>query len=292
MTQAILAATQALSGISRQAWLVCGVGLAVLVVLPGLASDELRPALLATLFTAAATAIGAVPVMFARPVSERQHSAWMGFSAGVMLAAAIFSLLLPAVDEATAMAGSASRGAVWVGAALMLGALALIALDKLLPHEHFQTGRTGPSVAMQRVWLFVIAIALHNLPEGLAVGVAVTQPGNAGMPLTLGMAVQNMPEGLVVALALVAAGYSRGQAWGVALLTGMVEPLGGVLGAGLVHAMPWLMPWALAFAAGAMLFVVSHEIIPESHRPGVETTATLGVMVGFIVMMWMNTSLA
>jgi ZIP family zinc transporter len=138
----------------------------------------------------------------------------------------------------------------------------------------------------------VLAITLHNLPEGLAVGVGFGTHGVAsGSALALGIGVQNIPEGLVVALALVAAGYSRVFAASIAFASGLVEPVGGLLGAALLSVSQFMLPWGLAFAAGAMLFVVSHEIIPESHRKGHEREATIGLLAGFVVMMMLDTAL-
>ena len=139
---------------------------------------------------------------------------------------------------------------------------------------------------IRRVWLFVFAIALHNLPEGLAVGVGFGGDElSDGVALAIGIDLQYIPEGLVVAVALMSLGYSRLAAFGVTLLTGLVQPVGGLMGAGAVTLMEGLLPWGLAFAAGAMLFVISHEIIPESHRKGHEGKATFGVLLGFVVML-------
>jgi ZIP family zinc transporter len=142
------------------------------------------------------------------------------------------------------------------------------------------------------VWLFVFAITLHNVPEGLAVGVGFAGENNArALPLALGIAIQNMPEGLAVAAALLTLHYSPARATAIALATGMVEPVGGLLGAGVVSISTALLPWALTFAAGAMLFVISHEIIPESHRNGHETSATVGLLIGFVLMMMFDTTM-
>ena len=170
----------------------------------------------------------------------------------------------------------------------------MLALDRVLPHEHFVKGVEGArSREMKRIWLFVAAIALHNLPEGLAVGVGFAGGDPAsGVPLALGLAAQNIPEGLVVAVALAAARYSPGYAVFIAAATGLVDPVGGLLGAGVIALSQSLLPWGMGFAAGAMLYVVSHEIIPESHRKGHERHATAGLIAGFILMMSLDTSLA
>jgi len=160
-----------------------------------------------------------------------------------------------------------------------------------VPHEHFVNRAAGTrSREIARIWLFVSAIALHNLPEGLAVGVGFGQDDAArASALSLAVAIQNLPEGLVVAAALVAAGYSRATAVLVALGTGFVEPIGGILGTGALALSSAVLPFALAFAGGAMVWVVSHEIIPESHRGGHERLATSGLLGGFAVMMLLDT---
>lgn len=173
---------------------------------------------------------------------------------------------------------------------ILLGGLCLWIADRLIPHEHFYKGLEGQrAVNVRRIWLFVYAITLHNFPEGLAVGVSFgTADLATGMTLALGIGLQNMPEGLVVALALATIGYSRTQSFFIALLTGLVEPIGGLLGAGIVTIFHPLLPWGLAFAAGAMLYVISDEIIPESHRKGFAREATFGLMVGFVVMLFLD----
>jgi len=157
---------------------------------------------------------------------------------------------------------------------LLLVALVLHLSDRLVPHERFICGHEEPSSRPRESWLFVLAITIHNFPEGLAVGVGF---GSGAIALAIGIGLQNMPEGLAVALPLTGEGYSRGRALLYATLTGLVEPIGGLIGVALVLIARPLLPWGLAFAAGAMLFVISDEIIPESHRNGHERLATLGV---------------
>ena len=246
-----------------------------------------------------ATALGTVPVMFSQRMSERTQDTFLGFGAGVMLAACAFSLIIPgmaAVREHGIWGGSEVAATGIVGSAILLGAAAMLLMDRLLPHEHFVKGREGMDLDMarklQRTWLFVFAIALHNLPEGLAIGAGYASDGAAGNLLATGIAIQDVPEGLVVAVALLAAGYSRKTAVILAMLTGLVEPIGAVIGAMVVGASLEVLPWGLGFAAGAMLFVISHEIIPESHRKGHETFATGGLMLGFVMMMVMDTAFA
>ena len=249
--------------------------------------------LLATLFTALATGAGALPILLTRGISARAQTLLMGFSAGVMLAASIFSLILPALAAATEMTGTKVGGSLLTCAALLLGAALLLIMDKVVPHEHTVQGVHGTHYqTIRRVWLFVFAITLHNVPEGLAIGVSFAGEGYAtGVPLALGIAVQNLPEGLAVALAMLTLRYTPVQATLIAFASGLVEPLGGLLGAGAISISGSLLPWGLGFAAGAMLFVISHEIIPESHRNGRETSATIGLFGGFVLMMLFDTVL-
>ncbi|MEG1102916.1 MAG: ZIP family metal transporter [Comamonas sp.] len=248
---------------------------------------------------ALATALGTVPVMFSQRMSERTQDTLFGFGAGVMLAACAFSLILPGLEAVRSQGmfgGSGWAAGGVIGCAILLGALALMVMDKMLPHEHFIKGREGMDVdaarKLQRTWLFVFAIALHNLPEGLAIGVGYASGSAAGNALATGIAIQDVPEGLVVAVALLAAGYSRKLSVLLGMLSGLIEPVGAVLGAAIVSTSLSILPWGLGFAAGAMLFVISHEIIPESHRKGHETYATGGLMLGFVLMMIMDTSLS
>ena len=247
---------------------------------------------------ALATALGTLPVLFSQRLSDRVQDTLFGFGAGVMLAASAFSLVIPGI--AAAKATGAFGGSAWaaggiVGSAILLGGLALLVMDRVLPHEHFIKGREGQSAQkLRRTWLFVIAIALHNLPEGLAIGVGYA--GNDGgslraNALAMGIAIQDVPEGLVVAVALLAAGYKRSFAVSLGMASGLIEPIGAMLGAAVVGYSAMLLPWGLGFAAGAMLFVISHEIIPESHRKGHEAFATGGLMVGFVLMMLLDTAL-
>ncbi|EKU31600.1 ZIP family metal transporter [Alcaligenes faecalis] len=248
---------------------------------------------------ALATALGTVPVMFSQTMSQRTQDTLYGFGAGVMLAACAFSLVLPGLEAAQnqqVFGGGAWGAGSAVGLSILLGAAALMLLDRILPHEHFIKGREGPgsttSTKLRRTWLFVIAITLHNFPEGLAIGVGYV--GNEGVranALATGIAIQDVPEGLVVALALLAAGYSRTFSVVLGMASGLVEPVGAVLGAVAVSSSLVLLPFGLGFAAGAMLFVISHEIIPESHRQGHETFATGGLMIGFVLMMLLDTAL-
>jgi len=250
-------------------------------------------AFLGGLMAAGATALGTVPMLVSRPLSERVLDTLLGFGAGVMLAACGFSLIIPGLEAAAAQGAGPWKSGLIVGGGILIGAALLLVIDYALPHEHFIKGVEGSKAkSIKRAWLFVFAICLHNLPEGLAIGVAFggSDPARA-TALTTGIAIQDVPEGLVVALALRAVGFGRVLAIGMGVASGMIEPVGAVLGAAVVTVSSALLPWGLAFAAGAMLFVVSHEIIPESHRKGHERFATAGLMVGFVLMMLLDTSL-
>lgn len=239
-----------------------------------------------------ATGVGALPGLYFRNLSRRTLDALLGFAAGVMLAATAFSLVVPGIDYGTAIYGSTLWAVAVMVGGMLFGAVFLDRLDKWLPHEHFFKGHEGPSSSLRKTWLFVLAIALHNFPEGLAVGVGfgggTAQSIQNGTTLAIGIGLQNMPEGLAVMLPLMREGYSPGRALWIATATGLVEPVAGLLGAGLVGIFAPILPFGMAFAAGAMLFVISDEIIPETHRGGYERVATFGIVIGFVVMMAMD----
>ena len=260
------------------------------------ASEVTWNALIGGSVAALATALGTLPVLFSQRLSDRVQDTLLGFGAGVMLAASAFSLIIPGLNAAKEIGlfggGSWAAGGV-IATALLLGAGTLMLIDQVLPHEHFIKGREGQSAGkLRRTWLFVFAIILHNLPEGLAIGVgyAGNDPVRA-YALATGISIQDIPEGLVIAVALLTAGYGRLLSVGIGVVSGLVEPIGAVLGAGIVSHSAVLLPWGLGFAAGAMLFVISHEIIPESHRKGHEKFATAGLMIGFVLMMLLDTAL-
>lgn len=250
-------------------------------------------ALLGGLMAALATALGTLPVLLSQRFSQKAFDAMLGFGAGVMLAASSFSLVIPALASAQAQGAGAWAAGGIVGAGILIGAGLLLWIDRAVPHEHFVKGLEGPEAkALKRVWLFVLAICLHNLPEGLAIGVAFagTDPTGAAA-LATGIAIQDVPEGMVVALALRSVGYGRGLSAGLGILSGLLEPVAAVIGVMVIGLSAGLLPWGLAAAAGAMLFVISHEIIPESHRKGHEAFATGGLMLGFVIMMLLDTAL-
>ncbi|WP_295853975.1 ZIP family metal transporter [uncultured Xylophilus sp.] len=256
-------------------------------------NSVVRDAFAGGMVAALATALGTLPVLFSQKLSDRTQDTLFGFGAGVMLAACAFSLVIPGIAAAEARGLDAWGAGGVVGVAILLGGAALLAMERLVPHEHFIKGADRDnSRTIHRTWLFVFAIALHNLPEGLAIGVGFAGTDAVrGGALATGIAIQDVPEGLVVAVALLSAGYSRRLAVGLGMASGLVEPLGAVLGAAVVEYSQGLLPWGLGFAAGAMLFVISHEIIPESHRKGHEAWATGGLMIGFVLMMLLDTAL-
>jgi len=259
----------------------------------GDADASLRLGLLGGLAGFAATALGALPALFLRGLSNRAEDTMLGLAAGMMLAASSFSLILPGLASGEALTGSATLGALTVVVGLGLGVLLMLGLDQFTPHQHAHLGPCGAGCGrVSRVWLFVFAIALHNLPEGMAIGVSFSQGDlRVGLPLTSAIAIQDMPEGLAVAMALKAAGLSPLRAVWVAILSGLMEPVGALLGIGLTSGLALAYPVGLGLAAGAMIFVVSHEVIPETHRNGHQTPATLGLMAGFAVMMVLDTTL-
>ncbi len=258
---------------------------------------ELSPIELGFLGSLAAglmTSVGALPVLFGRMPSRTMRDTSLGFAAGVMLAASFFSLIIPALDAAEIRFGESVWPALIVCVSILLGMGIVALMNELLPHEHFKTGREGPEAAsLRRIWLFIVAITIHNFPEGLAVGVGFGADGfETGLPLAIGIGLQNAPEGLAVAVALLGERYSKWRAFGIAGLTGLVEPIGGLLGAAVISVSQPLLPWGLAFAAGAMLYVISHEIIPETHRSGHQNHATAGLAVGLVVMLFLDVYLA
>ncbi len=256
-------------------------------------------ALLATLFTWGVTALGASLVFFFRGLHQRALDGMMGFAAGVMIAASFWSLLAPSIELAEA-AGEVP----WVPASVgfLAGGGFIWGLDRILPHLHIVFPRSeaeGLPTSWHRSVLLVLAITLHNIPEGLAVGVAFGAlahdiPGAslpAAIALSIGIGLQNFPEGVSVSVPLRREGMSRGRSFFWGQLSGAVEPIAGVIGALAVISVKALLPYALAFAAGAMIFVVVEELIPESQLNKNTDTATLGALLGFAVMMILDVAL-
>ena len=258
-------------------------------------------ALLATLFTWLLTALGAGLVFFTRTVNQRLLDTLLGMAAGVMIAASFWSLLSPAIAMSAEIWGE-SRA--WIPAVLgfLAGGAFLWAVDKVLPHLHpglKMSEAEGVKTSWRRSTLLVLAITLHNIPEGLAVGVAFGAvayglPGatlGAAIALALGIGIQNFPEGTAVSMPLRREGMSRTRSFFYGQASGVVEPIAGVLGAAAVVLMQPILPFALAFAAGAMIFVVAEELIPESQRQGDTDLPTVGVMGGFAIMMMLDVAL-
>lgn len=262
-------------------------------VFTGDATVVIRHALLGGAAGLAATALGAAPALVLRGIPQRLEDSLLGMAAGMMLAASAFSLLLPGLAAGAEILDSKLWGAGVVVLGMALGVLLMLGLDAFTPHEHDKTGPCGPGhEKCGRIWLFVFAIALHNLPEGMAIGVSFSQGDMAvGLPLTTAIALQDIPEGLAVALVLRRAGLTPWLAVLVAAASGLLEPLGALLGVGLSSGLAVTYPIGLGLAAGAMIFIVSHEVIPETHRNGHQTPATLGLLVGFALMMLLDTAL-
>ncbi len=259
-----------------------------------LQSAEFQLAFKGSMVAFAAAVLGALPVLAIRSIPQRVEDSLLGFAAGMMLSACAFSLLIPGLEAGRTIFGSPNMGALVVIAGIGIGVLLMLGLDTFTPHEHDKTGPCGAGHEQcARLWLFVFAIALHNIPEGMAIGVSFTQGDlSVGVPLTTAIALQNIPEGLAVALALKGIGLSAIKSFAVAALSGFMEPLGALLGFTLSSGMVFAYPMGLGLAAGAMLFVVSHEVIPETHRNGHQTTATIGLIIGFALMMFLDFSLA
>jgi ZIP family zinc transporter len=238
---------------------------------------------LASILAGLATGVGALPALFYKKVSRKTLNTMLGGAAGVMLAATAFSLILPGIRTGNQL--WPGLGIYVVAAGIMAGAVFLVLADNWLPYEKYLEGGEGFD-SLRKVWLFIAAVTLHNLPEGGAVGVSFgSGDWHNGAALAVAIALQNIPEGLAVAMPLVALGYRREQAVFIATLTGLIEPIGGILGVVMASAFLPLMPIGMAFAAGAMLFVISDDIIPETQSRGKARYATFAVMGGFIVMM-------
>lgn len=240
-----------------------------------------------------ATTFGALLVFFTRTISVRAQDALLGFAAGMMLAASAFSLILPGIEAAQELFGHRSLAAAIVVSGLGLGTLMMLGLDYFTPHQQASAALCGPECQrLSGIWLFVFAIALHNLPEGMAIGISFTHGDlKIGLPLTVAIAIQDIPEGFAVALALRSVGLSSTKAFLIGAATGILEPLGAILGFTMSSSLVWAYPLSMGLAAGAMIFVVCHEVIPETHRNGHQAAATSGLMLGFAVMMFLDTAL-
>lgn len=261
------------------------------------------PALLGGLLGAAATAAGALPVLFARRVPAQAQGLLLALAAGVMLAATCFSLLLPALNSAETLWSSRPLAALAVAVGLLAGAGGIALLGRLLPdemphempHETPQSAAnaaadTNALAARRSVLLFVLAVTLHNLPEGLAVGVSATADAIGGSALAWGIAIQDVPEGLAVALALASIGTRPALAFAAGAGSGLVEPLAALIGAAAVGVSDAALPWGLALAAGAMLRVICLELLPQALRENGRHTGS-ALLGGFALMMLLDTAL-
>lgn len=262
--------------------------------------DPLLLALFATLFTWGVTALGASLVFFFKTINRGILNLMLGFAAGVMIAASFWSLLNPAIEMEEAKNNPHS----WVPAVVgfLSGGAFLLLIDKLLPHLHARLsieGAEGIKTSWQRSVLLILAITLHNIPEGLAVGVAFGSLASnpdvgilaGAVALTIGIGLQNFPEGAAVSIPLRREGFSRSKAFYYGQLSAVVEPLAGVLGAYLVIMVTPLLPYALSFAAGAMIFVVVEELIPEAQTGNETDLSTIGAILGFAIMMFLDVAL-
>ncbi|AIO18487.1 Zinc transporter ZupT [Candidatus Izimaplasma bacterium HR1] len=258
--------------------------------------------LLGTLFTWAITALGAALVFPFKKVPKKWFNMMLGFSAGVMIAASFWSLLNPGIELAESMGMNP-----WMQASIgfLSGGLFILLIDKYLPHMHVMTKhQEGVKSSWHRSVLLVLAITLHNIPEGLAVGVAfgyaatlaqgsvaATAAIGGAIALAIGIGLQNFPEGAAVSIPLRREGMSRRKAFFIGQFSGMVEPIAGVIGAVLAITMQSILPFSLSFAAGAMIYVVIEELIPESQMLETTKIATIGAMIGFTVMMMLDVAL-
>ena len=244
------------------------------------------------------TSLGAACVFFMRKtLSERVQRALTGFAAGVMVAASVWSLLIPAIEESSTMG---KWSFVPAAAGFWIGILFLLALDHIIPHLHAKSGQTeGPRSRLQRTTMMVLAVTLHNIPEGMAVGVVYAgylsgsaQITSAGaLALSLGIAIQNFPEGAIISMPLRAEGMKKGSAFAGGVLSGIVEPIGAVLTIMAARLIVPALPYLLSFAAGAMLYVVVEELIPEMSQGEHSNLGTVFFAVGFSVMMVLDVAL-
>lgn len=241
-----------------------------------------------------ATWLGALPAVFIKTISEKTKDLFLGISSGVMLAATAFSLVEPSVllfNQNYSLVSSA----IFSGIMILLGGYLIHLGNEYTPHIHFLGSGEQVKVdntKIKQIWLFVLAITIHNVPEGFAVGTAIGSGElSISLPVMIGIGFQDIPEGLVVAIALRSLGYSTKDSFIVAGVTGLVEAIAALIGFFAVITIQALLPWTLAFAGGMMLYVISHEMIPESHRNGFAKHATAGLMIGFVIMMFLDMAL-
>lgn len=238
------------------------------------------------------TGIGGLMLFFKKKYSKQFINVMLNIAAGIMLAASFYSLLMPAREAILHFNTDIHVAGFWYAGAIFSGVLLIWILNALLPHEHNNMGRHGPNLDVRSAWLFVIAISLHKIPEGLALGVAYSGENLANPhSLTIGIALQNIPEGLTVAISLVAAGYSRAKAAFCSFLTGMVQPVGALIGLLTMHFSDKIVPLGMAMAGGTLLFVVINEILPETYNTKKSQASAAAVFLGFICMVFLSTVL-
>lgn len=277
-------------------FLICSIG--CILLLGSLAEQimnanpKMHRALLGGATAAAATALGTLPVLFAQNFSKRTYDCFLGFGAGVMLGATAFSLVIPAIAAAKAAGSGNWEASLMAGAGIMAGAGAILLLSRAVQSDSI-LAQGDAGVSIRRAWMFVWAVALHNLPEGMAIGVGYAgidiEKANA---LATGISIQDVPEGLVVALALRTVGYSRLTAVGLGVVSGLIEPVAAAFGVALIGIAGGLLPFALAAAGGAMLLVIVNDVIPEYRQNGNGTFASIALVFGFILMTVLDTALA
>ena len=255
---------------------------------------SVRGALAGGMMAALATAAGTLPVLLSQSYTQRSYDCFLGLGAGVMLAATALSLVIPAIAASRSAGAGPLAASLTAGGGIALGMCLVLLLDRVVqPAALLPDADDGRAESLRRTWLFVAAVTIHNMPEGLAIGVgyAGVAPAKA-FNLATGIAIQDIPEGLVVAMALRTAGYGRGFAVAAGVLSGLIEPVAAVAGAALIDVAAGLLPWGLALAAGAMLFVICHDVVPESQRNGHRTSASCALVLGFILMMVLDTALS
>lgn len=257
--------------------------------------NELLYALLGTGFTCFATILGASMVLFfKKDMSAKTQKTFLGFAAGVMIAASVWSLLIPAMEMAETQSISPLFA---VGGGFLLGGIFLMLLDRLLPHLHIGSNEPeGIPIKLKRTTMIALAVTLHNIPEGMAVGLAFSAAGRevgsnvltGAIALAIGMGLQNFPEGAAISLPLRTQGVPKGKAFLCGALSGVVEPIFGLLTVLVASSITGIMPWILSFAAGAMIYVVVEELIPEAHLGEHSHVGTGSVMAGFLIMMMLD----
>ncbi len=242
--------------------------------------DTIFMGFVGSLLAGAATGIGSMILLVKSDFSEFELDIMLGVSAGIMMSASFFSLLLPSIEKGSIY---------WASAGFVSGALFMFVADRFVPHEHFVGGQEGYASRITRFWLIILAITIHNFPEGMSVGVAFAGENlQYAIPLAIGIGLQNIPEGLSVSFPLLKLGYDKKKSIIYGFASGLVEPIGGIISAALVTLFHFLLPVMMAFAAGAMIYVIGAEMIPESHSTGRGKDVTLGLIAGFVLMMLLD----